>query len=308
MPRMSFSDLLKNVFYIMLIFTFAQPLFKSFKDIYKRTVEPRTKVGYVEINGMLADANKYIPSLRKMFKDTEIKAIVLKIDSVGGVAGSSQVLFNELMELHKEYPKQVVALTENICTSGAYWVATAADHIIASPVAWVGSIGAYIPFRFKLKDFLLEHKVRYESTAAGAFKNFSDPFVDTTADQEKMLQELCDQTYQEFTQAVANRRSKLAMNKVQEWANGRVFIGRKALELGLIDEVGSISNVMRWLKEKALIEGAIEWVKPPKPSVWMSILGQEPRDETEVKTETLVQTVCKHLEEKYLSESIVMKT
>ena len=302
---MDFSNILKNIFYLLLILTFAQPLIKMLKETYRKTVEPHTKVGYLEIRGLVDDASKYTKQLQPLFKDNDIKAILIKIESLGGVAGSSEALFNEIMNMKKEHPKQIAVLVENVCASGAFWVACSADHIVASPVAWVGSIGAYIQ-SFRLKEFINYHNIKYESPKAGAYKNVTDPFVDVTPEQTAMLQTLCDQTYQEFTQTVAHRRSnKLSLNTVNEWANGKIFTGRQALELGLVDELGSKSNAVTWLKEKALIEGKIEWVSPPQPSPWQSLWGQaEASDASSADTALtnatkIADALCAKLEERY---------
>jgi protease-4 len=298
---MAFSDILKNIFYVLLIFTFAQPFIKMMRETYTKTMEPHTKVAYVEIKGMVSDADIYTKQLQRFFQDNEIKAILIKIESLGGVAGSSEALFHEIMNMKKENPKQVAVLVENVCASGAYWVACAADHIVASPVAWVGSIGAYIQ-SFRLKEFINYHNIKYESPKAGAYKNVTDPFVDVTPEQTAMLQTLCNQTYQDFTHVVANRRgNKLSMNNVNEWANGKIFTGRQALELGLIDELGSKSNAIAWIKEKALIEGKIEWVRPPQPSPWQSLWGQSSdADSSEATVATkIADAFCTKLEQRY---------
>lgn len=304
---MTFSDILKNVFYVLLIFTFAQPFLKMVREMYVRTVEPRTNVGYFEISGMIDNAAASSKQLRKLFEDKSIKAVLIKIESMGGVAGSSQALFNEIVAMKKENPKPVVILVENVCASGAYWVACAGDHLIASPVAWVGSIGAYIQ-SFRLKEFINYYKIKYEAPKAGAYKNVTDPFVDVTPEQTAMLQTLCDQTYQEFTEAIAAQRpSKLSMATVNDWANGKIFTGKQALTLGLVDELGSKSNAVAWLKEKTPITGKIEWVYPPQPSKWQSLFGPAEQDTASESSTAakLADALCLRLEERY---GMTMKT
>jgi protease-4 len=304
---MTLGDILKNIFYVLLIFTFAQPFISTIKKTYIQTVEPHTKVGYVEISGTIEDSTKHINNLKMLFKDKEIKAVLIKIESLGGVAGSSEALFHELVNLKKEYPKQVAVLVENVCASGAYWVACAADHIVASPVSWVGSIGAYIQ-SFKLKEFINYHNIKYDAPKAGSYKNVTDPFVDATPEQMTMLQTLVNQTYQEFAQSVATARSKkLSMKNVNEWANGKIFTGRQALELGLIDELGSRSTAEVWIKEKAMVEGKIEWVQPSKPSALQNLLGAETHENgpTAHVATTIANTICSSLEERY---SLSMRT
>lgn len=289
------SDLFRNIFYLFLIISLAQPVFKSVKNLYKRNIEPHTKVGYLEIANFIATSDYYSKKLNPLFSDPDIKAILLKIDSTGGVSPASESLFNEILELKKEHPKTIISFVENICTSGAYWVATATDHIIASPVSWVGSIGSTIPFQFKLKGFLEEHHIRYEETTTGDYKSSSNPFMDATPQQRAMLQKLCDQTYNEFVSAVARQRSKLSINEKDTWANGKIFLGREAQELGLVDEVGSKSNAIAWLREKTAIEGRIEWIKPERRSTFARFFGGEESNGSVVSVSSGVRSLLANL-------------
>lgn len=257
------TRMLKIIFYTLLIITLAKPVYKGIKA----RLEPHTQIGYVAIEGFLSSSDGIVHQLRTLFKEEEVKAIVLKIESPGGASGTSQAIFNEIIELKKEFPKPCIALVENLCTSGAYWIACATDHIIASPVALIGSIGTSFPFRFKLKEFITQYKIGYEETKAGDFKSLTDPFIDTTTAQKALLQELCDNTYQEFITNVAQCRSKLAASNSADWANGKVFIGKSAHKLGMIDELGSLSTAIAWIKAKALVEGKIEWISPEQPSL-----------------------------------------
>ena len=205
--------------------------------MYEKTLQPHTKVAYMEIRGVLMDSSYHLKQIKRFFKDPEIKGILIKIEATGGASGTSQVMFHEISEIKKEFPKPLVVFVENVCASGAYWVACAADHIIASPAAWVGSIGVVIPYRFKLKQLINHFNIQYEPVKAGDFKNFSNPFVDTTPAEQQMMQDLVNQVYKEFTESVAHKRNKLSTAKTNEWANGKVFTGRQAFELGLIDEL-----------------------------------------------------------------------
>src|SRR5579859_4424803 len=286
---MTFSDILKNTFYILFIVILIQPFITSIKKMYEKSLHPTTKVGYLEMQGVILDSAGYVKQLKKYFKDEEIKAILFKMDADGGVAGSSEVIFHEIMEMKKEYPKPLVVLIENMCASGAYWIACAADHIIASPVAWIGNIGVTIPYRFKFNKLINQYNVQYEPVKAGEYKEFLNQFVETKPNEKVMLQSLVDQSYQEFTESVASRRSKLSLNKVNDWANGKVFTGRQALEMVLIDELGSKTNAIVWIKDKALIDGKIEWVKPPQRSMLSNFFMQEEEDSSDVSASATSQ-------------------
>jgi protease IV len=269
-----FADILRSFFYVLLIITIGGPLVMNMYRNLTKSLQAHTKVGLLELKGLITDSTEYVAQLRKYFEDSDIKAIVLKIDSPGGVSGSSQVIFQEIGSFKKEHPKPIVTLVENVCASGAYWVASATDHIIASPVAKIGSIGVLIP-NFRLKEFIEYYKVHYDAIKAGTYKNVGDPLSDITPEQKAHLQELANETYEVFSTSLANRRGKLDYTKLKDWADGKVFIGKKALELGLIDELGTLSTVQAWLKKHAPIEGKIEWIKPTPPSFWEKLMGQQ---------------------------------
>ena len=238
--------------------------------------------------------------LNHFFAQPDIKAILLKIESPGGAAGTSEAIFYELIRLKKEYPqKPVVVLTENVCASAAYNIACAADHIVASPSAVIGSIGANFRYLFQLKDFIEQYKIKYLAVKGGKFKSTTDPFVDMTPEEQAMLQNVVDDSYQLLIARIAQQR-KLSPETSSLWADGRLFNGNQALNLGLIDEVGSLSNAIAKLKEKALIDRKIEWVKPPKTSTWDRLFGTSANTfDHDTVTSSLVNSICSCLEQRY---------
>lgn len=271
--KTTFSDILRNIFYIILIFAVAPPLVQQVWGYFTKLSEAHTSVAWVEINDTFDDSEPYVKQLKKHFADAEVKAILLRIESPGAVSGSAQALFSEILQLKKEHPKPILALVENTCASGAYWVACAADHIIASPVAQIGSVGVVIR-SFSVKDLLEQYKVHYTPIATGEYKTAGDPFAGSTPEQRKMLEELTHQTYEQFTASIASRRPKLLMKEVNSWANGKVFIGAEAFKMGMIDELGTISTAEAWLKKHAPIEGKIEWIHVAPGSLWDTIMGK----------------------------------
>lgn len=258
---------------------------------------PHTRIGVVTIKGTLSSATRYIEQLREFFKDTSIKAILLQMESGGGAAGTSQALFNEIKALKQIHMKPVIAFAENLCGSGAYYVACAADSIIATPSAFVGSIGVYIPHP-ELKDFLEEYKVKYSVIKTGTYKAAGNPLMEDTPEQRAMFQSLTDDTYQQFTKDVAQNREKLSLKKVDIWGNGRIFTGNQAFALGLVDKIGSQTVVEQELREKAPIEGEIEWVKAPTPSKIARWFGET---ESESMMHSLIGTVTPYLQQNITS-------
>lgn len=275
------SDYLKNIFFIILILQFAPFLFKSIKKQYTDILEPKTQIAQLTIKGMILDSTYYTKYLKKFFKNQNIKAILLRIDSPGGAAGSSEAIAHEIELLKKEFSKPIISLCENVCTSGSYYIAASTDYIIAPPSALIGSIGTQIPYQFKLKSFIEQFKIYYNVIKAGDYKTATDPFTEVTPEQNANLQALANSSYQNFIQHVAKNRHRIALKDASQWANGKLFTALDAVQQGLIDEIGSITNAITKIKKLAIIEGELEWVRPPTSSGLMSFFSQEAPDNSE---------------------------
>ncbi len=269
---MTFWDYLKNVFLILIFLQIAPGMFESIRKQYGIYLEPHTRIGVIPMKGMLHDSSYYNRYLMKYFKDSSIKAIIIKMECPGGASGTGQAIYSEIMKLKKEYKKPIITLVENVCASGAYHIASATDYIITPPSAIIGSIGAYFPYLFKLKEFIEQFKIRHEPLLAGSYKAATDPLYDTTPEQKAMLQSMLDDTYDQLVQDIARNR-KLSLKTKGQWADGKIFTGRQALKLGLVDKLGSASDVIYMIKEKALIEGEIDWVYPPQVRTIWSMFG-----------------------------------
>jgi protease-4 len=221
----------------------------------------KNKVARVTIDSMITDSEPYAEQLKTFFEDTNIKAIVVKIESPGGIPGSCQALFTEIQELKKQHPKPIIALVENMCASGGYYVACSTDHIIAAKSSLIGSIGAVFQTFFTVKDLAAQWHIQTYTVSAGKYKNAMNHFEAPTPEQLAMLQQVADSVYLQFATDVAKTR-KLSLNDKDVWAEGKIFTGQQALDLHLIDETGSYFQVIEYIKKTALIEGPLEWVDP----------------------------------------------
>lgn len=229
---------------------------------YAQIIKPKTQVGLIELNGVLTDSGPISSQLTKFFKDSNIKTIVLKIDCAGSAAGTGYALYHEISILKEIFHKPVIALVENVCASGGYWIACAADHIIAPPTALIGSIGVTFQYLFEFPKLLEQYNITYHSIVAGNYKATGDPFKAMTADEQNLLQAVINDSYEQFTQSVAHAR-QLPIDTIDTWANGKIFTGHQAKELGLIDQLGSLQDAITIIKEKTLVVGDIAWIKPP---------------------------------------------
>lgn len=304
----TFGDIVKNVFFVLLILQIAPFFIKNIKDQYSDIIESKTKVGVVSIKGTLYSASPIIKDIKKLFETSDIKAIVLKIDSGGGVSGTCQTIFNELNYYKSMYPnKYVIALVENIAASGGYYIASAAHYIIAAPSAFIGSIGAYIQHP-NFKEFIEYHKIKYDVIKTGTYKTAGNPLLDLTPEQKSEFQGLSDDVYRQFTRDVAHQRPHLPTD-TKSWAEGHIFTGEQALGLKLIDEVGSPATVRKVLKDNAHIEGKIEWVRPPKKAGLLNALFSRDQDDDDDQSSSLssnvINSACEAIEQRYGKTSVI---
>ncbi len=258
---MTLFDLVKNIFIILIFLQIAPILVKNVKKQYVLYFEPRTSVGVLTIKGVLYDSSPYTNQLYKFFKNQKIKALLINMDCLGSATGTGQIIFNEILALKKEYPKPVIVLVENICVSGGYLIACSADHIITPASAIIGGVGSYFS-NFQLKKFIERYKMNYTTVKTEIHKTTADPSVNLTEEEKVLIQDLQNDSNKEFTQTVAKAR-KLSLAHLNQWADGKIFTGKQALKFGLIDEIGSMQNAIKVIKEKALIEGEIKWIKTP---------------------------------------------
>lgn len=296
---MSFFNMLKNFFFILIVLQFTPPLLEGIKKQYKAYLEPKTKIGLVVYKGVLTDASTHTQFLNTLFKDPEIKGILIKMDCSGSSSGTGQAIHNEIKSLKVLYPKPVGVIVENICTSGGYYIASTADFIVAPGMSLIGSIGTCISYCFQVRELIESYKVKTVPLKAGAYKNATDPFVDITEPDKQMLQGVLDDMYQQFVSDIADNRH-LARTQSSQWADGRVFSGKQALALGLIDKLGSAHDAQLLMKKRALIDGDIEFVKDDtKTGSWLSWFCSRENDTQTSYTSNIMDEVCTYLETRY---------
>jgi len=170
-----------------------------------------------------------------------------------------------------------VAYVENMCASGAYHVAAAADSIVSVPSAVVGSIGVYIAQPY-FKAFIEHYKLQLNFVKTGKYKTTGNPFVEPTPEKTALLQSMTDDTYAQFVADVSAMRPKLAIAKSADWADGKVFTAKQAKELGLVDVLGSQSALVKELKDKTHFDNEIDWVHGPKHTLITELFGSSDDD------------------------------
>ena len=275
---MAFFDYIKNIFLLLIFLLFAPGLVEGIRTQYGLFMTQKTRVGIIKIRGDLDHSARLFKQMYTLFSDNTVKAILLNIESCGGAAGTGQALALEILTLKKRYPKPIITLTENVCTSGAYYIASATDYIISSGQALIGSIGSRLPHLFQFNSVLEKYDIGYTSIKAGTYKGTTDPFLSIDQAGKEQLQSIVNDSYEQFVQDVAHNR-KLALQNAEQWADGKIFTGRQAKELNLIDEIGASSQAIAYIKDKQLIEGDIDWVAvEPETSFLQRLISSDDED------------------------------
>lgn len=214
------------------------------------------KVGVIEIEGVILDARDVLDDLKRFRKDESIRAIVLRIDSPGGVVGPAQEIYREVRKTVDE--KVVVASMGAIAASGGYYVAAATRGIVANPGTITGSIGVIIEYT-NFESLLDKIGLVPVVIKSGEYKDIASPARTMTDKERGLLQQFVAQTHSQFVRAVAQGRN-MAADRVSELADGRIYTGEQAKELGLVDRLGNFQDAVQWAAELGGIEGEVETV------------------------------------------------
>ncbi len=218
------------------------------------------KVGVVEIKGLISESRPILKQLDRYRQDSRIKAVVLRINSPGGAVGPSQEILREVEKLRKE--KKVVASLGTLAASGGYYVACGADLIMANPGTATGSIGVVMQFA-NVEQLGKKLGLDIYALKAGRYKDVGSPFRRMTPEEKAYLQKLLDNIYQQFLRDVARNR-KIPLEKMRRLAEGRIYTGEEAKNLGLVDEFGNLPDAIEKAGRLGGIKGKVEAVYPEK--------------------------------------------
>ena len=206
----------------------------------------RDTIAILEIQGIIKNPKIYLQSLKDIKEDSSIKALIVRIDSPGGTVGSSQEIHASLINLSKEIP--TVASIVDIGASGGYLIACGTSYIFANPGSITGSIGVisqYYNFS-KLIKFL---KFDIEIVKSGEMKDISSPTKSLSKEEKEVLSVLVEDIHKQFKESVAKRRG-LSNEEAESVSDGRVFSGKQALNLRLIDELGGLASAIEYIEEE----------------------------------------------------------
>ena len=192
--------------------------------------------------GKEANADSIIKSLRNAVKNEETKGIILHVNSPGGSPVQSSYIFNEIRKIKAENPKiPIYAVASDICASGCYFIASAADKIFVNPSSLIGSIGVIMD-GFGFVETMKKLGVERRLVTAGAHKALMDPFSPAKAEEQKYMQDVLAQVHQQFIAAVKEGRGD-RLKENEEIFSGLVWTGEQSIKIGLADDYGNDDSV-----------------------------------------------------------------
>jgi protease-4 len=223
--------------------------------------KPGERIGVVEIEGVIAESRQTMEDIVRYKEDPSIKGVILRINSPGGSVGPTQEIFREVVKLKEK--KKVFVSMGSLCASGGYYLAAAGEKIYASPSTITGSIGVIMQSVI-LEDLLKKIGVKSNTIKAGDLKDAGTPFREMTPEERAYLDGVVKNIHEQFIKDIAAGRS-MDIEKARKLADGRIYTGLQAKELGLIDDIGNFYDTVDDIKKALNIKGKPELIYTEKP-------------------------------------------
>ncbi|MBS1517622.1 MAG: signal peptide peptidase SppA [Bacteroidetes bacterium] len=248
------------------------------------------KIAVVELDFTIFSSEGIVRQFKKYSEDKSIKAIILRENTPGGGVAASQEIY-EIIRQTRDAGKPVIISIASLGASGGYYAACGGSVIVADEGSLVGSIGVIIQL-VNYKELADKIGLKSMTIKSGELKDAGNPFKDFSKEDQEYFQEIVDDTFNQFLEVVSRER-KIDMEKLREYANGRVFTGRQAKKIGLIDSIGTYQDAIRIAAEMGGIEGEPTIVKEKEKSTLLERL-----------LETSVSSQLKSIKEDIKSEFI----
>lgn len=211
----------------------------------------RQKIGVVEVKGILSDSRDIVRQISKYRKDPSIHGIILRIDSPGGPVAPAQEIYNEVLKTRAQ--KNIIASMGSLAASGGYYIASPATRIVANPGTLTGSIGV-IMVSSNIQKLMRKIGLEPVVVKSGKYKDIGSPMRPMSEEERQILRNVVDDVHAQFVEAISKGRN-LPIEEVRKLADGRIFTGRQALDLKLVDQLGGFEDSIELLME---LEGMTE--------------------------------------------------
>jgi len=221
------------------------------------------KIALVDLSGLIVNdrdegifsggenpVSLFVEKIDKAQDDPAVKAMVLRINSPGGGVTASDILHRRVKKFREEKKVPVVAVLEDVAASGGYYVACAADTIVAHPTTITGSIGVIVQ-TVSFADTMKKLGISADAVTSGPRKDMASPLKPLDLEDRKLIQAMVDEFYGRFVDVVAASRSKLSREQVKALADGRVYTGEQARKLGLVDNLADVDEAVALAKTRS---------------------------------------------------------
>jgi len=255
-----------------------------------------TKVVLLDVEGVLMNREKpslfgggehpvslFVEKLEKAAADPSVRAVILRINSPGGGVTASDLMHSELLHFKRqtEGKRPVIAVLMDVAASGGYYIACGADEIVAHPTTVTGSIGVVMQM-VNFAGTMAKIGIEADAITSGKMKAAGSPFRKLKPEERKIFQQLVDQFYDRFVKVVDAGRPGLDEERVRQIADGRIYSAQQALELGLVDRIGTLRDAMAHVKEKISAK-RLRIVIYQRPLGWKpNVYAQAPTDSPQV--------------------------
>ena len=250
----------------------------------------QNQVASLELEGVILDSKAFVEQLEDYGKRSGVRSVVIRINSPGGGVAASQEIYEAIKKFRAETKKKVVVSMASVAASGGYYVACASDKIFANPGTITGSIGVIAEW-YNYGDLLQWAKMQSVVFKSGELKDAGSPTRPLTKEEKAYFQSLIDNIFSQFVSAVADSRD-LQEAEVRKLADGRVFTGQQAVELGLVDTLGTYEDAVRIAAGLAGITGEPALVRERRRVPWWAPGIEEVTDTmNKIKNEVLERPV-----------------
>jgi protease IV len=239
-----------GIFFKLLTFAYVTFLIVALFDWRVGAEKSGKHTALVDVEGVIAakggaNAERVTDALQNAFKDKNTQGVILRVNSPGGSPVQSGIIYDEIQRLRTKYPDiPLYAVVEDICASGGYYVAAAADKIYVDKASLIGSIGVLMD-GFGFTETMQKLGVERRLLTAGENKAFLDPFSAQSPKHKEFAQTMLNDIHQQFIDAVKKGRSKRIKDDDASVFSGLIWTGQKGIELGLADGLGSVDYVAR---------------------------------------------------------------
>ena len=242
------------------------PLFPSMQPLEEKVLEGKgeAKILLLDISGVISEKKeskgiglsqkislvaRIKEELQKAEGDSSIAGMIIKINSPGGSVTATDIIYHELMQYKKQAGVRIVACLTGTATSGAYYVASAADEIVAHPTSVTGNIGV-IAMKFNVEKLLSKVGIQEETIKSGEKKDILSPFRPSTSEEKDIIQTIIDTLHERFVNVVSDgRKTVLSKEEIERLADGRIFTADQALKVKLIDRIAYVDNAVEEMKK-----------------------------------------------------------